>query len=118
MVGHVLVIASTVQIHTLLFEVDDAAVTLAKVRLEKNFCILAGLRRLWPTLDVCMARLRAFHKACRCSVDTSFCMDQWMLRFLIEFAKPVGDKVSYGNDEGNWTLEQLGIPPEERTFLH
>ncbi|CAI7653967.1 unnamed protein product [Penicillium crustosum] len=51
MVGHVLVIASTVQIHTLLFG-DEASVVRARARLERNFCILTKLRALWPTLDV------------------------------------------------------------------
>ncbi|CAI7634007.1 unnamed protein product [Penicillium glandicola] len=106
MVGHVLVIASTVQIHTLLFG-DEGSVVLARARLERNFCILTKLRTLWPTLDVCMERLQAFHRACRSSVDTSFCMDGWMVRFLVEFASPVSDK-----DRGvdvPWALEEIGI---------
>ncbi|KAJ5348921.1 uncharacterized protein N7506_002174 [Penicillium brevicompactum] len=64
MVGHVLVIASTVQIHTLLFGVDNESITHARRRLERNFCILTRLRGLWPTLDICMERLQAFHRAC------------------------------------------------------
>lgn len=109
MVGHVLVIASTVQIHSLLFESNNTNVTLAKKRLEKNFCILTQLCALWPTLDVCMDRLMAFHKACRESADTSFCMDQWMVRFLVEFASPVTDKTSHASDGGHWSLAELGI---------
>ena len=105
MVGHVLVIASTVQIHTLLFEVDNESITLARGRLERNFCILTRLRRLWPTLDVCMERLQAFHRACRRSVDTSFCMDEWMVRFLVEFANPVSDKDGSAGGIG----ETLGV---------
>jgi hypothetical protein len=111
MVGHVLVIASTVQIHTLLFEVDSEKVTLARGRLERNFCILTKLRKLWPTLDVCMERLQAFHRACRRSIDTSFCMDEWMVRFLVEFANPVSDKdgSSDGMEERPWGLAEIGI---------
>lgn len=111
MVGHVLVIASTVQIHTLLFEADEENVALAKTRLEKNFVFLTHLRRLWPTLDFCMDRLMAFHEACRNSADTSFCMDRWMVRFLVEFASPVSDKASFSRDESPWSLEHLGILP-------
>lgn len=107
MVGHVLVIASTVQIHILLFGVDGESVARARGRLERNFCILTRLRRLWPTLDVCMERLQAFHRACRRSVDTSFCMDRWMVRFLIEFANPVSDKDS-GEIERTWELGEIG----------
>ncbi|OKO97285.1 hypothetical protein PENSUB_10079 [Penicillium subrubescens] len=109
MVGHVLVIASTVQIHSLLFESNDTNVALAKERLEKNFCILTQLCAVWPTLDVCMDRLMAFHKACRESADTSFCMDQWMVRFLVEFASPVTDKTSHASDGSQWSLAELGI---------
>ena len=109
MVGHVLVIASTVQIHTLLFGVDNESVAQARRRLERNFCILTRLRRLWPTLDVCMDRLQAFHRACRRSVDTSFCMDGWMVRFLVEFANPVNDKDASGIGEKPWALEEIGI---------
>ncbi|KAJ5329624.1 hypothetical protein N7452_010014 [Penicillium brevicompactum] len=108
MVGHVLVIASTVQIHTLLFGVDNESITHARRRLERNFCILTRLRDLWPTLDICMERLQAFHRACRRSIDTSFCMDGWMVRFLVEFANPVSER---GDDEVEkpWTLEEIGI---------
>ncbi|KAB8205103.1 fungal-specific transcription factor domain-containing protein [Aspergillus parasiticus] len=110
MVAHVLVIASTIQIHTLLFDGLDANLRVAKSRLEKNFSILTGLVRLWPTLDVCMDRLMAFHTACRESADTSFCMDQWMVRFLVEFANPVDDKRSRPVGEDQWSLAELGIP--------
>lgn len=109
MVGHVLVIASTIQIHSLLFEPDDGNVALAKTRLEKNFCVLTRLRRLWPTLDFCMDRLMSFHAACQQSADTSFCMDRWMVRFLVEFASPVGDESSRAPAESPWSLAELGI---------
>lgn len=109
MVGHVLVIASTIQIHSLLFESNDTNLALAKARLEKNFCILTELCALWATMDVCMDRLMAFHKACRESAGTSFCMDQWMVRFLVEFASPVTDKSSHSGDRGRWSLAELGI---------
>lgn len=110
MVGHVLLIASTVQIHSLLFESNDLHLALARQRLEKNFCILTQLCALWPTLDICMDRLMAFHKACRESADTTFCMDQWMVRFLVEFASPVTDK-TFPSDSAQWSLAELGINP-------
>lgn len=113
MIGHVLVIASTVQIHSLLFDHDASNVALAKLRLEKNFCFLTRLRDLWPTLDFCMDRLMTFHQACRDSADTSFRMDRWMVRFLVEFASPVSDKVSSSNVENPWSLAGLGITPPE-----
>ena len=117
MVGHVLVIASTVQIHSLLFEVNAADVALAKTRLERNFCILTHLRRLWPTLDFCMDRLMAFHEACKHSADTSFCMDRWMVRFLVEFASPVSDKSSRVHAGSPWSLAELGITSQAQGLM-
>lgn len=109
MVGHVLMIASTVQIHSLLFEDDENVVAIARERLEKNFCILTHLVSLWPTLDVCMDRLMTFHASCRESAETSFCMDQWMVRFLVEFANPVSEKGTEAPNKSSWSLSSLGI---------
>lgn len=94
MIGHVVVIASTVQIHTLLFSPDVTEIAAAKDRLERNFTILLRLRELWPSLDMRMIRLQKFHKACRTSMKTSFKLDRWMLKFLSEFAKPVDERPS------------------------
>ena len=113
MVGHVIVISSTVQISCLLFESDKASVALAKKRLEKNFCILNNLCGLWPTLDFCMERLMAFHEACKNSADTSFRMDSWMVRFLVEFASPVNDvEFSHLRGQNVESLSDLGINTE------
>jgi hypothetical protein len=109
MVGHVLVIASTVQIHTLLFSTDEDEIAAAKQRLENNFEILMKLRGLWPSLDYCMMRLQAFHKACRNSMETSFKLDRWMLKFLSEFAKPVDDKPT--SPGGLWVVNDIAITP-------
>ncbi|KAJ5161059.1 hypothetical protein N7492_006451 [Penicillium capsulatum] len=112
MVGHVLVIASTIQIHSLLFDANGDNVAQAKTRLEKNFCVLTRLRRLWPTLDFCMDRLMSFHAACKHSADTSFRMDRWMVRFLVEFASPVSDESTRAHAESPWSLSELGISVE------
>jgi len=111
MVGHILVIASTVQIHTLLFSDNEEQISAARSRLERNFAILSQLRTYWPTLDVCFTRLRAFHRACRNSMDEPFRMDQWMLRFLSGFAEPVGDKVVGSSMDMAWSLENIGTSP-------
>jgi hypothetical protein len=92
MVGHILVIASTVQVYILLFSVEEEEIRTARSRLERNFEILLQLRTYWPTLDVSFGRFRTIHKACRNSMDTYYRLDQWMLRFLSEFARPVKDK--------------------------
>ena len=111
MVGHILVVASTVQIHTLLFSDNEEQIAAARTRLERNFAILSQLRTYWPTLDICFTRLRAFHRACRSSMDEPFRLDQWMLRFLSEFAEPVNDKVVGGSNELAWSLENIGMSP-------
>ncbi|KXH40590.1 ZnF3 [Colletotrichum nymphaeae SA-01] len=92
MTAHVLVIASTVQIHTLLFSGDEADIGVARRRLERNFELLMQLRCYWPTTDRAISRLRAFHQTARTSIDTSFVLDRWMLRFLVEFAEPMEEK--------------------------
>ena len=113
MVGHILVIASTVQIHTLLFSENELQIAAAKTRLERNFEILSELRNYWPTLDISFIRLQAFHKACRTSMNESFRLDQWMLRFLLEFAKPIDEKIMSGSGNTNvWSLENISDSPE------
>jgi hypothetical protein len=112
MVGHVLVIASTVQLHTLLFSDDEVQIRAARSRLEKNFEILTKLQTFWPTLDASFTRFREFHKACQKSKETSFRMDRWMLQFLFEFAKPVGEKSETGLLELRpWSMQELGFSP-------
>ena len=113
MVGHIMVIASTVQIHTLLFSENESQISAARRRLERNFEILSQLRQYWPTLDISFTRLRVFHQACRDSMDESFRLDQWMLRFLYEFAEPVSDKlVGQSPDLRVWSWENIGFSPQ------
>jgi hypothetical protein len=112
MVGHIMVIASTVQIHTLLFGENETYIAASRRRLERNFEILSQLRAYWPTLDICFTRLQAFHKACRNSMNESFRLDQWMLRFLSEFAEPVDDRTTDRSVTEVWSLENIGCSPE------
>ena len=110
MVGHVMVVASTVQIHTLLFSDLEFQISAARRRLEQNFEILSQLRTFWPALDISFTRLRAFHQACNDSMDESFRLDQWMLRFLYEFAEPVDDKILWQTwSETPWIGEYSDI---------
>lgn len=111
MVGHVLVIASTVQLHILLFSSDDEQCRAARARLERNFEILTKLQTFWPTLDVCFTRLREFHKACQKSRESSFRMDLWMLQFLFEFANPVGERTDELSELYPWNMTELGFNP-------
>lgn len=111
MVGHVLVIASTVQLHILLFSGDDNQIKAARSRLERNFEILSRLQTFWPTLDVCFTRFREFHKACQKSKESSFRLDRWMLQFLFEFAQPVGEKTDELTELHPWKMTDLGFSP-------
>lgn len=111
MVGHVLVIASTVQLHILLFSSEDEQCRAARARLERNFEILTKLQAFWPTLDVCFARFVEFHKACQRSKESSFRMDRWMLQFLFEFANPVGERTDELSDLYPWSMTELGFSP-------
>lgn len=109
MVAHVLVIASTVQIHTLLFGTDEGQINKARERLERNFEIVLQLRPYWKPLERSMSRLRAFHETCRRSMETSFVLDGWMMRFLVEFATQVEAKPMEGSEatDDGWTLDGI-----------
>lgn len=111
MVGHILVIASTVQIHTLLFGTDEVEISAARGRLEKNFQILTQLREYWPMLDGCFERLQIFHEVCRKNMDTSFRMDQWMLKFLSEFKEPITEKEEESPLIGLNSVANIGTSP-------
>ena len=115
MVGHILVISSTVQIHTLCFSDSELQIAAARRRLERNFEMLNQLGTYWPTLDIAFTRLKAFHQTCRDSMDESFRLDKWMLKFLYEFAKPVDDKI-FGQTLGETLLscECMGLSPRPR----
>lgn len=118
MVGHVLVISSTVQLHILLFGTDEIQIRAARSRLEKNFEILTRLQTFWPTLDASFTRFREFHKACQKSKENSFRMDRWMLQFLFEFAKPVEEKDPDDLAELKpWSMQDLGFSPYSPSTL-
>lgn len=87
MVGHMLVVTSTVYIHRLLFSKNEATVRLVRQRLAQNFEILTELQTFWAPLDVALSRLQVFHNACTRSIDESFRMDQWMLKFILEHGR-------------------------------
>lgn len=111
MVGHVLVIASTVQLHILLFSSNEPQIMAARSRLERNFEILTRLQTFWPTLDVSFTKFREFHRACQKSNESSFRMDRWMLQFLFEFAKPIGEKTDELTELHPWSMTDLGFSP-------
>ena len=95
MVGHMLVVTSTVYIHTLLFGAVDELITRARERLEQNFGILTQLQSYWIKLDDSLSRLKAFHDACISSAESSFCMDRWMLSFILEHGTQLYEKFEH-----------------------
>lgn len=110
MIGHVLVIASTVQIHTLLNSTSEDEITTTRHRLERNFEIMLRLHNLWPALAMCLLRLRIFHAACRRSISEIFLMDRWMLRFLRESGREVDERTDMGPEEIPFSLAGIGLP--------
>ncbi|KAF4438390.1 hypothetical protein FACUT_4943 [Fusarium acutatum] len=90
--GHILCLASTVQIHTLLFGIDDDEILAAKTRLERNFEMISSMNNYWPMNHMSISRLQHFHNACLRSKDDSFRLDAWMLRFLLGFTQDIKDR--------------------------
>ncbi|KAL2831509.1 hypothetical protein BDW59DRAFT_169757 [Aspergillus cavernicola] len=108
MVGHMLVVTSTIYIHMLLFSDQQAKIQLARQRLGQNFEILTELQLYWVTLDVALSRLQVFHNACTRSIDESFRMDQWMLKFILEHGSSVMERpIVEGSADTlrNWFLQ-------------
>ncbi|KAL2832331.1 hypothetical protein BJY01DRAFT_260239 [Aspergillus pseudoustus] len=101
MVGHMLVVTSTVYIHMLLFSEDEGKIKLARQRLAQNFEILTELQTFWVTLDVALSRLQVFHNACTRSIDESFRMDQWMLKFILEHGSSVVERPMDADEDGD-----------------
>ncbi|KAK6442736.1 hypothetical protein LTR95_001019 [Oleoguttula sp. CCFEE 5521] len=94
MVGHMLVVTSTVYVHILLFNGDSEEHHSVRSRLEHNFEILTQLQGYWPTKQTSLARLKVFHNACLYSIEHSFRMDWWMLRFILVHGSTVPEKFS------------------------
>lgn len=64
-------------------------------------------------LESCFARLQIFHEVCRKNIDSSFRMDQWMLKFLSEFAEPIREKEhDAGEVRGLYYVDNVGFSPQ------
>ncbi|KAL1861109.1 hypothetical protein Plec18167_002811 [Paecilomyces lecythidis] len=91
--GHLLVVASSIHLHTLLFSNNDAEMTKARRLLEQNFIMLLHFQKYWPFLEFSMSRLRAFHRACQINTtEKNFDMDRWMTQFLNRYGSRVQDR--------------------------
>ncbi|KAL4798493.1 bacterial alpha-L-rhamnosidase-domain-containing protein [Aspergillus venezuelensis] len=95
--GHLVVVASSVLIYALLFDSDDESISRAKKLLEQNFIMLLQFRKYWSLVELSMARLRAFHRACQMNAtQESFDMDRWMIYFLNRYDVHVSERYSDG----------------------
>ncbi|KAL3480925.1 hypothetical protein BJX99DRAFT_206260 [Aspergillus californicus] len=95
--GHLLVVASSVLLYTLLFDTDDESIAKAKKLLEQNFIMLLQFRKYWSLVELSMTRLRAFHRACHLnSTQDNFDMDRWMIYFLNRYDANVSERYSDG----------------------
>lgn len=111
-VGHMAVVSSSVLLHTLLFS-EDEVLQDCRDALNANFEAILELKRYWPNTApmVCLSRadyvgsaskltdhcqihrLVTFQNFCLLSNDyRTHKLDGWMLRFLIEYSLPLGEK--------------------------
>lgn len=91
--GHLLVIASSIHLHTLLLDPCKTQVETARELLEQNFVMLNGLQKYFRYAESSFSRLRAFHRACeRKGTPETFDMDRWMVKFLNRYDLAVGDR--------------------------
>ncbi|VUC23052.1 unnamed protein product [Clonostachys rosea] len=74
-VSHMAVVSSSVLLHTLLFG-DEWEVASARAALNSNFEALMEFKQYWPELIV----------------HTTHKFDNWMLRFVVEFALPLEER--------------------------
>lgn len=113
--GHLLVVASSIHLHTLLFDSDVDRRATTKKLLEQNFTMLLQLQEYWPSLEHSMMRLRAFHRTCLLNAEPgeTFNMDDWTAQFLNRYHMPVKDRCNLTTHEeefGGWdrnTLQSL-----------
>ena len=98
LIAHLLVVASTVQLFTLLFSPDEEEISRAKQRLEQNFGRLSRLQKYWPNLDASVAKFETFHLACKAGELDVFRMDRWLLQFMLDYTQPVTKSREYNLD--------------------
>lgn len=129
MVGHMVVVTSTVLMHVLFFgqqQQQQQSVQLQqrgtqpplllsqpeyicglseelagsepphciRQRLRRNYEILTEFLQHWSKLEIALARLKVFHNACYYSIEHSFDMDQWLLKFILEHGISMPEKFS------------------------
>jgi alpha-L-rhamnosidase len=111
--SHLLVIASTIHLHTMLLGTGRPEAAEAKKLLEQNFVVLQELQKYWPSTELAFSRLQSFHNACQMSsISKTFNMDQWMVNFLNRYDisiedRELGVEVNGGVGGSNTTGDEL-----------
>ncbi|KAL2826021.1 hypothetical protein BJY01DRAFT_256123 [Aspergillus pseudoustus] len=109
--GHLLVIATSIHLHSMLFDTDPTALEKARLIMEHNFIMLMQLQKYWPSLQLSLSRVRAFHGACLMErTHKHFDMDHWMITFLNRYKSTVPDR--YAGFSNNMDVGQpiVGSP--------
>ena len=111
-ISHLLVISSSVHLHTLLLEKNAVAVLEARELLHCNFKMLTDLQSYWPNLGNAIGRLKVFHEACLSAnrPETVFQMTEWLSRFLHEHSHSVRSLATESLSSGTSALST----PSER----
>lgn len=119
LVSHLLVVSSSVHLHTLLLENDQGLVARARTLLQQNFVLLMRQRMAWPWLPHSMMRLKAFHDACLQTLKTedAYRMDDWMMKFLHEHSVAVmNDRSEHEPQLFNFETWG-GLSPRDQQFV-
>ncbi|KAH8172300.1 fungal specific transcription factor domain-containing protein [Sarocladium implicatum] len=111
-ISHLLVISSSVHLHTLLLEKNAASVLEAREILHRNFRMITNLQSYWSNLGQAIGRLKVFHEACLSAnrPETVFQMTEWLSRFLHEHSHSV---MSLGTESSSSTSSTLTAPVEK-----
>lgn len=101
LMAHLTVVASTVQLFTLLYSPDEVAISRAKMRLEQNFSLLSQLQQYWPNMDTSISRFKTFHECCLEGKEDVFRMDRWLHRFMVDYARPIASRDDRDSPSGS-----------------
>ncbi|KAJ5552185.1 hypothetical protein N7494_001563 [Penicillium frequentans] len=91
-VAHMTVVSSSALLHTLLFG-NQAELLDVKKRLFSNFETLLKLKQYWPGVDLMMERLFTFQKVCMRTMDKTYTVDRWIVKFLLQHALPIEGEI-------------------------
>lgn len=89
--------ASTVQIHIVLFSTDEDELAAARSQLERNYDIITQLYERRPVISVTMGRLES-SIMCVLSTDIHATShpDLWKLHFVVRFSRPAQARTGDG----------------------